>query len=106
MLVGVSRKFEDTFDSACFEPSNRADDNIARPEGPEVAGGTAENVLGFDVSPPLENPGEKASGLLCWEFESPLYVERDAEGALLQIRWAQARRVVGAVGSDGHVSSV
>jgi len=52
------------------------------------------------------NPGEKASGLLFWEFESPLYIERDAEDALLQIPRTQARRVVGAVRSDGQLPSV
>jgi len=86
MPEGISRKAEDTFDSECFEPSNGADDGIACPEDPEepeVAGGTAENVLCFKVSPPLENPGEKSSGLLCWEIDSPLYVERDAENSFL-----------------------
>ena len=106
MLVDVSRKCEDTSDSGCFGPSNWVDDSIAWPEEPEAAGGTAENVLACELSPPPENPGEKASGLLFWEPESPLYVERDAEDALLQIPRTQARRVVGAVGSDGQIPSV
>jgi len=106
ILVDVSRKFEDTFDKGCSGPSYWADDSIAWPEEPEAAGGTAEYVLACELSPPPENPGEKASGLPFWEFESPLYVERDAEDALLQIPRTQARRVVGAVGSDGQIPSV
>jgi len=53
-----------------------------------------------------ENPGEKASGLLFWEFESALYIECDAEDALLQIPWTQAQRVVGAVMSDRQLPSI
>jgi len=85
MLVDISRKYEDTSDSGCFEPSNWADDSIAWPKEPEAAGRTAKNVLACELFPSPENPGEKASGLLFWEFESPLYVEHNAEDALLQI---------------------
>ena len=106
MLVNVSRKCEDTSDSRCFGPSNWTDDSIAWPEEPKAAGGTAENILACELSPSPENPGEKASGLLFWEFKSPIYVECDAEDALLQIPQTQAQRVVGAVGLDGQLLSI
>jgi len=91
MLVDVSRKCEDTFDSGCFGPSNWADDSITWPEEPKATEETAENVLACELSPLLENPGEKASRLLFWEFKLPLYVECDAEDTLLQISWTQAQ---------------
>jgi len=85
MLVDISRKCEDTSDSECFGPSNWADDSITWPEEPKAAGGIAENVLACKLSPLPENPGEKAFGLLFWEFKLLLYVKRNAEDALLQI---------------------
>jgi len=64
MLADVSRKFEDTFSSGHFKPLNKADNSIAHSKEPKVAGRTAENVLGFNISPSLENPDEKTSVLL------------------------------------------
>jgi len=64
ILVDVSRKCEDTSDSGCFGPSNWADNSIAWSEEPKAIKEIAENVLACELSPPPENPGEKASGLL------------------------------------------
>lgn len=105
MLVGVSRKFEDKLGGGCFVPSSWADDSIGSTDEPDAAEGAAENVTGFEVSP-LKNSGEKASGLLWWELESPLYVERGADGAFLRIRCIQARRDEGAVEASGRVPFV
>jgi len=100
MLVDISRKCEDTSDSGCFGPSNWADNSITWPEEPKAAGGIAKNILAYKLSPLPENPGKKAFGLLFWEFKLLLYVKHDAEDALLQIPWTQARRVMGAVRLD------
>jgi len=73
-----------------FGPLNWVGDSIAWPEEPKAAEGTAENMLVCELSPLLENPDEKASRLLFWEFELPLYVECDAKDTLLQISQTQA----------------
>jgi len=106
MLVDVLRKCEDISDSGCFGPSNWADNSITWPEEPKAAGRTAENVLACELFSPPENLGEKASGLLFWEFKLPLYVKCDAEDTLLQIPQTQAWHVVGAVRSDEQLPSV
>jgi len=64
--------------------------SIAWPEEPKATEGTTENVLVCELSSLLENPGEKASRLLFWEFELPLYIKRNAEDILLQISQIQA----------------
>ena len=80
--------------------------SIAWPKEPKATGGTAENMLVCELSPLLENLGEKTSRLLFWEFELPLYVKCDAKDALLQIPWTQAQHIVGAVSLDKQVPSV
>jgi len=106
MLVDVSRKCEDTSDSECFGPLNWVGDSIAWPEEPKAAGGIAENMLVYELSSLPENPGEKTSRLLFWEFELPLYVECDAEDTLFQIPWTQAQHIVRAVSLDRQVLSI